>query len=45
MIERYFHKRANGTRMSNVTASVYCGQRVTLVELKVCIFLKVVNIS
>jgi hypothetical protein len=42
--ENYFHKRAKGTRSSNVTVTAYCGKRVTLVELRIFAFFEVVNI-
>jgi len=44
MKKNYFHKAANRTRSSNVTATVCSGKKVTLVELRICVFLKVVNI-
>jgi len=44
MIKEYFHKATNGTRISTVTATVYCGKRFTLVELRMCVLLKGVNI-
>ena len=43
--ENYFHKRAKGTHSSNVTATVYCGKKVTLFELRIFAFFKVVNIT
>jgi len=45
MVENYCHKAANGTPSSNVTTTVYCGKRVTLVELRICMLLKVVNME
>ena len=44
MIKKYSHKATNGTRISNVIATVYCRKIVTLVELRICVLLNVVNI-
>jgi len=44
MKKNYFYKAANGKRSSNVTATVYCGKWVTLVQLRICVLLSVVNI-
>ena len=44
MVKNYFCKGANGLRSSNETATFYCAKRVKLVELRICVLLKVVNI-
>ena len=43
IIKRYFHKRANRTRSSIVTATVYCRKGVTQFELRICVFLNILN--
>jgi hypothetical protein len=44
MVKNYFHKGANGTRSSNVTATVCSGKTVRSVQLTICVLIKVVNI-
>jgi len=44
MVKRYFHKAANRTRSSNVTATNYSGKSVALFQLRICVFLKILNI-
>jgi hypothetical protein len=40
-----FHKRDNCTGRSNVKPTILFGKRVTLFQLKICVLLKVVNIT
>jgi len=43
--KNYFHKGASGMGSFNVTETICCGKRVTLVEFRICVFFMVVNIS